>query len=207
MAYISLRAYSRHRKCALSAVQKAIDSRRVHGDAIRVDGERVTGIDPVLADQQWAANTDPVEALRNGKLTSAPAAPGGQLDLGAAAGGGDGGERAKASPAAGGGNEEYLLERTKREKFAAANEELEYLAALGRLVPAAEIQEASARRYRAIRDKLLNIPDRIASILAAEQEPVRVHAALTAEIKRVLHELSDDAVAETARGAEERVAA
>ena len=63
------------------------------------------------------------------------------------------------------------------------------------------------RSYRTLRDKILNIPDRVAAILAAERDPARVHAALTAELKRVLHELSDDARAEAARGIAERVAA
>jgi hypothetical protein len=58
-----------------------------------------------------------------------------------------------------------------------------------------------------MRDALLNVPDRIAAVLAAERDPARVHAELTKEIKRVLHELSDDARAEIARGTSERVAA
>jgi hypothetical protein len=44
-----------------------------------------------------------------------------------------------------------------------------------------------------MRDKLLNIPDRVATLVAAERDPARVHQVMTAELKRVLHELSDDA--------------
>lgn len=101
----------------------------------------------------------------------------------------------------------YLESRAQRERYSAEQTKLDYLRALGLLVSAADMRVLSARRYRAIRDKLLNIPDRISAVLAAERDPVQVHAQLTVEIERVLHELSDDARAETARGAAERVAA
>lgn len=101
----------------------------------------------------------------------------------------------------------YLESRAQRERYSAEQTKLDYLKALGLLVSAADMRVLSARRYRAIRDKLLNIPDRISAVLAAERDPVQVHAQLTVEIERVLHELSDDARAETARGAAERVAA
>mgnify|MGYP001563191243 FL=1 len=69
--WISLRAYARHREVALSAVQKAIESQRV--TAVRRDaGGRLSSIEMHEADRQWSANTDPVEAARNGKF-SAPA--------------------------------------------------------------------------------------------------------------------------------------
>ena len=63
--YISLRAYSRMRGVSLYAVQTAIASGRV--TAVRRDDKgKITGIDPVKADAQWAANTDATEAARTG---------------------------------------------------------------------------------------------------------------------------------------------
>jgi hypothetical protein len=102
---------------------------------------------------------------------------------------------------------EYYEHRAKREKFQAETAELDYLKAIGRLVSVDELRQVRSERYRAIRDKLLNIPDRVAAILAAQSDPAVVHTELTKEIKRVLHELSDDARAELARGTAERVAA
>ena len=48
---ISLRAYARHRGCALNAVQTAIR----YGRITLIEGK----IDPKLADREWSDNTDP----------------------------------------------------------------------------------------------------------------------------------------------------
>ena len=101
----------------------------------------------------------------------------------------------------------YLEHRARTEEFRSKQAELEYLRDLGLVVSAVEAREANFSRYRMLRDKLLNIPDRVATILAAEREAGRVHQQLTAELKRVLSELSNDATAEAAGGAAERVAA
>lgn len=214
--WMSLRAYSRHRGVALSAVQKAIDSGRVTA-VRRKEGGRLKAIEAIAADSQWLANTDPVESarttdtLRPGPDQALNVAPAGELPLERP------GEARTEDPAplAGGTAASvdagkdfgYLEHRAKRESFQAKQAELDYLRAIGELVPAAELRAAASRRYHAIRDKLLGIADRQCALLAAEKEPARVHAALTKEIKQVLHELSDDSRAEAARGAAERVAA
>jgi hypothetical protein len=119
-----------------------------------------------------------------------------------------GGEERQPAPAEQNGKDfGYLEHRAKREEYQAKQAELDYLEAIGELVPTSELRAAAASRYRAIRDKLLNIPDRLSAILAAEKDPAIVHAALAKEIKQVLHELSDDARAEAARGVAERMAA
>jgi hypothetical protein len=111
------------------------------------------------------------------------------------------------APAREGDPNRYLEHRARTEEFKAKQAELEYLKDLGRLVSAAEVREAQFRRDRTLRDKLLNVPDRIATIVAAERDPARVHQQMTDEIKRILNELSIDAAAEVAGGAPERVAA
>ena len=58
-----------------------------------------------------------------------------------------------------------------------------------------------------MRDRLENIPDRMATVLAAELDPAIVHRLLLDEIRQVLNELSTDARGEAARGAAERMAA
>lgn len=194
---ISLREFARRRGVALSAVQKAIASGRI--TAVERKGDRIVGIREVEATAQWDANTDPVEAARNGKL------PSGELPLEAAA------EPDLPAPAAAGApvsnQAAYLEARARREQFDAKQSELDYLKAVGLVVSASEVREAMFRRYRTLRDKLLNVPDRVATILAAERDPVAVHKLLTDEIKRVLNELSDGARSAAAGGDSERAAA
>lgn len=57
---LSQRAYAKHRGCALSTVQKAIDDERI---TTNPDGS----IDPKLADRQWRENTDAGRAAARGK--------------------------------------------------------------------------------------------------------------------------------------------
>jgi hypothetical protein len=202
--WISLRKFSRVRGVALSAVQKAIESGRV--TAVKRDGSRIVAIELHQATDEWNRNTDPAQAARSGQVLGAPApvvqpsgSPAEQLDLVAGA------QREKETD--GKDPHGYYEARADRERHQARLAELELLEQLGGLVSVDEMRQVTSRRYRAIRDKLLNIPDRVSAILAAEKDPNQVHAALTRELKRVLHELSDDASAEAARGVAERVAA
>ena len=55
-----------------------------------------------------------------------------------------------------------------------------------------EVTVAAFTRARTVRDSLLNIPDRVASMLAAENDPARVHQILADEIRKALIELSGD---------------
>ena len=50
---------------------------------------------------------------------------------------------------------------------------------------------AAFRRARIVRDGMLNLPDRLAAILAAEHDTTKVHTLMTTEIRTVLVELSD----------------
>jgi hypothetical protein len=71
---ISLRAYARRRGCELGAVQKAISSGRIAKAATRDPATgRLAGVDPDLADELWARNTDPIAAAKSGKVILSPA--------------------------------------------------------------------------------------------------------------------------------------
>lgn len=217
--WISLREYSRRREVTLGAVQKAIESRRVTS-VRRDDSGRIEAIEYYAATREWNENTDPAQAARSGKILDAtggraeamgtipqpdhaePRVAGEQLGL----------QQPQAkhevdAPASDKDPHGYYEARAQRERFQAKQAELDYLKAIGDLVSREDMKKVAARRYRAIRDQLLNIPDRISAQLAAERDPARIHAAITSELKRVLHELSDDARAETAGGIAERVAA
>lgn len=80
MAWLSLRAYAKHRACALSAVQRAIASGRLQPPAIAKDGQghwKVT--DAAAADAQWQANTHgekaPIAVQMREAARAAPPAP------------------------------------------------------------------------------------------------------------------------------------
>lgn len=210
--WISLREFARRRGVSLAAVQKAVSTNRVTA-VRRSETGRLKKIDSVAATLQWNANTDPAEAAKNGKIlenvapvAGEPAEPVGPLfDRGAPD---DQKSAADASGASDGKDPHgYQAARAERERLEVAARQLDYAKALGLVVSVEDSRRVTARRYRAIRDAILSVPDRTAAALAAERDPAQVHAVLTAELKRVLYELSDDAAAEVARGAAERVAA
>jgi phage terminase Nu1 subunit (DNA packaging protein) len=56
----------------------------------------------------------------------------------------------------------------------------------GRLVPAETARREAFDCARAVRDAVLNVPDRVAAELAAETDPDRVHARLDDELRKAL---------------------
>ena len=73
--------------------------------------------------------------------------------------------------------------KAKREKLSFEREE-------GSLVEAAKVKIAAFNAARRARDRLLNIPDRVAGLLAAETLERKCHAILMQEIRAVCEELS-----------------
>ncbi len=68
--------------------------------------------------------------------------------------------------------------------------EVELKIRTGALVEAEEVRRHQFKVARAFRDRMLNIPDRVASVLAAEADPSVVHGALTKEIRDACSELA-----------------
>nr|WP_295741507.1 hypothetical protein [uncultured Acidocella sp.] len=91
--------------------------------------------------------------------------------------------------------ESYQKSAARLQHYKAALAEIEYQIQTGTLVRKDDLDREVFRFHRSIRDKLLNIPDRTAAILAAETDQVKVHAILTKEIRRVLSVLADEAEA------------
>lgn len=60
-----------------------------------------------------------------------------------------------------------------------------------KLVSRDEVQVAAFNRFRQFRDCMLNIPDRLAALLAAEGDPRQVHELLATEIRKALVEFAD----------------
>ena len=67
---------------------------------------------------------------------------------------------------------------------------MEYERRKGTLVDGEEANRQAFTQGRQIRDAMLNIPDRIASMIAAELDQDVVHAILTKELRQALEGLS-----------------
>ena len=52
------------------------------------------------------------------------------------------------------------------------------------------MKSAAFSKARIARDSLLNIPDRIAAVLAAEADQEKIHALLSSEIRQALEDLT-----------------
>lgn len=217
----SIRAFGRRVRRSHPTIIQAISEGRITAIERDATSGRVIGVYWRQALAEYARNTDPTQAERTGAapLHNPPPTAPADVTESATSSGQSESRPAAHGPSAGGGDDlfdrqdkakddhGYLEHRARTEEFRSKQAELEYLKDLGLLVPAADAREANFRRYRTLRDKLINIPDRVATILAAEREPARVHQQLTDEIKRVLSELSIDAAAQAAGGPAERMGA
>jgi len=177
---LSLRAYAKHRGVSLKAVQKAITSGRI---AKRADGL----IDPEVADLNWARNTGPRpqtsqnpelapthhSAQRHAEGRAPEPGPSGRLETGL----------------------DYSRARAIRENYLARLAKLEFEERSGKLLNKAEVKVAQFNLYRQFRDRILNIPDRIAPDLAAETDIGKVYNILATEIRDALTEFADAASA------------
>jgi hypothetical protein len=176
---MGLRAYARHRGCALSAVQRAIAAGRI---TPVLDDAGAKLIDPVVADSQWQRNTDPDQSAR---ATAGRAAPAAARAPAAQAGG-----EAPELELSGGRDSAFMRARTRREEAAAALAELELRERAGGLVAVADIHKQLGNRLRAHRDGVLSIASRIAERLVNLPTAAAVAAILQPELERALADLA-----------------
>jgi hypothetical protein len=227
--YVSLREFARRQGVTLGAVQKAIASGRV--TAVRRDeAGRLTGVEPELAAEQWGRNTDPVEALRNGKqwmtgsvgaiaAASLPAETCASSSAGEAAAGPverslaaapeqppAGGDGANQAPAVG-TEDSYGEHRARRERFQAAQAELDYLERLGILVAAAEVDKEVTDLFVQVKAGVMRLAPKLAPTLAAETDVGRIERLLAEGLTRAFDEQSRRLADDATGGPEERAAA
>jgi len=124
-------------------------------------------IDAEEADRDWSRNSSPVNAPRQAPRTTEP---------------NDGAARGPT----------YAQSRAVRELYLARLAKIEFEERAAKLVSRDEVTVAAFTKARTIRDNLLNIPDRVAAMLAAESDPTQVHQILSDEIRKALIELSGD---------------
>ena len=164
MAILGVREYARHRGVGHSTVQKAISSGRITTLANGM-------IDSDQADREWAANTE----------------------------GRPKGSTRKRQPSSDGGQESFIASgyaksRAVREYFDAKMAELAYKEKLGSLISTAEVKIATFNVHRAIRDRAMNIPDRVAAMLAAETVEANVYKILMDELRKAFGDYADSPI-------------
>jgi hypothetical protein len=181
METLSARAYAKHRMVSHTAVLKAIKTGRISKTS---DGK----IDVAAADASWLKKTEPqVQQKHNAKqpdksvsivcpvvrtreaTIESEAVPGDQPIL-------DG--------------LDYFEARAVTETYKARLARLDYELRTGQLIRAEQVEEAAMELARTVRDSLLNLPDRLAAILAAESDPAKTHKILTDELRKALNELA-----------------
>jgi len=85
---------------------------------------------------------------------------------------------------------DFSQARTLNEQYKAAIRKLEYEEKTGKLVDAVRVREAAFSVGRRIRDAMMNLPDRLAAILAAENDEEKIRGHMNREIRVALEELS-----------------
>lgn len=93
------------------------------------------------------------------------------------------------------GDEDFQMARTRREIAEANLAEMREHELEGKLIRVEAIRAAWSKRISATRDALLQLPHRLAPVLAAETEMERVSQLLDVELRQALTELSRDAIA------------
>lgn len=82
--------------------------------------------------------------------------------------------------------------QAKKEEFRAKLVELEYEERVGNLLRRDEIEKEWFRRGRQVRDAVLNVPARLAGILAAESDQQKVRDLLETELRQALESLANE---------------
>ncbi len=89
------------------------------------------------------------------------------------------------------GASQYAKARAVREHYQARLAKLEFEQRTGKLVSVDEVRVAAFNKFRQFRDHILNIPDRVAAMVAAETEAAKCYEILAIEIRKALNEPAD----------------
>lgn len=206
---LSQLAYSNHRKrlglpgATHAAVAKAIKSGRLSRCLHQENGKVL--IDPVVADREWAANTNGVMQRGESVVTKTQSAapdshtspeshsPAGtapsvsQFDaLGVMVTKGERSDSAIADAAS------LADSRAMKERYLALMAKLEYEIESGKLIDAEEARRAAFNAARKARNILLTIADRLAPVVAGLTDAFECHQAISKEVRRVCDELRDN---------------
>lgn len=173
---ISAAAFAKRRGVSKEAVKKAIQQGRISATPT---GKNGYSIDPVLADKQWAENTKPYNSYD---------VPEEKIDKYME------GEEQRFSEADLDDPEKSITfnqARTLKEKFSARLSKLKYEEESSKLVNAEVVKADAFKIARAVRNLVLNIPDRISAELATITDPFEVNLRLKKELNDCLKSLSE----------------
>lgn len=87
------------------------------------------------------------------------------------------------------GTETFVEARTLNEKYKAANNQLNYEIKQGQYIHRSLVEDHAYRAARICRDTILNIGPRVAAILAAEKDEIKILKILDEEHKEAMNEL------------------
>lgn len=204
--WISLREFARRRDVTLQAVQKAIATNRITAAAVRRDDTgRLRAIDADQAAIDWHRNTDPELALRTGTVIPPPPASVvlANPDIGIPISAGappDVVAPQLVLPAADASpvpppleDDSFRRDRAENERLKKVNAELDLAERLKLLVPMKDVRRVAFESSREIHDTMIRLPDRLAPLIAAETDPVKIHALMTHEIRGALNALAERA--------------
>lgn len=134
----------------------------------RIHREADGTIDPIRADREWSENTNGRNATKGATCDNEVALPTGAELM------------------------SFSAARAAKESYLAHLRRIEYEEKEGLLVQRASVQSAWFDVLRLTRNRMLNVPDRIADALAVEDDAAVVHAMLMREIITALSTLSDE---------------
>jgi hypothetical protein len=178
MTGVSQRAYARLRGVSLTAVQKAIATKRI---TLSPDGT----IDPATANAEWERNTFAGRTLHSaGKQPQAPA-PGPRPAPPRGGSGTLGQPEVSNDPVAA-----YLRARAVSETFKAKTAQLEYEERAGKLILATKAGEYAAQWSAIVGDALSAYPDRVAPLVAAAKSEAEIHRILAGETNALRRKMS-----------------
>ncbi|WP_136419961.1 hypothetical protein [Herbaspirillum sp. ST 5-3] len=185
--YVSKTAFAKIYGCAQSYVTKLKDLNRLvlSDDGKMVNVEESLRLIEATGDLSKSGVRERWDAYRNSKdgaadlFTAAPAMEPPPADP----------VPAPASPRRSGAGDAtssaYHLARTEKEQIDAQLKKIELLKLQGQIAEVAPILRAVHDTHAAARSALLQMPDRLAQMLAPETDPLRVHELLRLECERV----------------------
>jgi hypothetical protein len=175
---LSLKAYARHRGVKPPSVRKAINAGRLTEESCTRKG-RKWEIDVERADAEWDAQTNVAQQRTADQHRRRQSGLWGELE----------------GSSGGNGNQDptkptLLKAQMLRMTFQAQLTRLEFEEKSGTLVRKDLVDAEAFSLARLLRDRLLQIPDRIADELAAEADASTIHRRLVEEITDSLLDLS-----------------
>ena len=183
---LTITAYARHRGVSHVAVIKAIKAGRIEKEP---DGT----IDPVKADAAWERNTHQAQRHKTPRAPKAPktATAATQAPPPVEDNSGYDAAQAHVTPPIANSGPSFAQSRAIKEAYNARLAKLAYEEKSGALERTDSVKVAWFNTLRVVRDRALNLPDRLAPILVAETDPKAVRDLLEEELRIILNDAAD----------------